>query len=367
MQRCNEPLCFRCISDATVVCSQKKTGGSSLREVILNGADLSQSVSCGCQNFSLMRHAVVHAALHLHTRDGRSHFEGCQGKCRSFAVLWACERRIWTAVLLEARHLQVDNWCCQYFAHAGALTSRVPEEETFIVCYSPPDCNTVMLPLESSHLSVIAGHIPVTELQRAGLKHASCMVSVRDPVDRAISCLHYFFPKEMEGVEHMSDSEFYRIATERTLCNNAAAYMLASGTAAISEREANTIHRNASASKAVAASAIKNLERCVVISLSDVTDGQPWGQWVPVFLAHWFPWMHAPEIIPHMRRNDKASPLPHRHMKVLEDLNTADTEIYEHAVKVMVRQKDLLSAILPPSQVQLRAGVGHQPDADKKS
>ena len=36
-------------------------------------------------------------------------------------------------------------------------------------------------------------------------------------------------------------------------------------------------------------------------------------------------------------------------MKVLDELNTADMEIYEHAVKVMVQQKDLLSAVLQPS------------------
>ena len=132
-----------------------------------------------------------------------------------------------------------------------------------------------MLPLDSSLHKIIAGHIPVTELQRAGLKHASCMVGVRAPVDRAISCLHYNFSTEMEGVQHMSDSKFYRTATENTQSNYAAAYMLASGTAAISEMEANTIHQNASASKAVAAFTVKILERCVVISLSDVADGQP--------------------------------------------------------------------------------------------
>ena len=60
----------------------------------------------------------------------------------------------------------------------------------------------------------------------------------------------------MEGAEHMSDSKLYRIATEKTQSNSAAAYMLASGTAASSETEANTIHKIACASKAVAASPI---------------------------------------------------------------------------------------------------------------
>ena len=121
------------------------------------------------------------------------------------------------------------------------------------------------------------------ELYRAGLKHASCMVGVRDPVDRAISCLHYFFSAEMEGVQHMSDREFYRSAIENTQSNYAAAYMLASGTAAISEREAYTMHKNTSASKAVAASTVKILERCVVISLSDVRHESRMGNHGTVF------------------------------------------------------------------------------------
>ena len=59
--------------------------------------------------------------------------------------------------------------------------------------------------------------------------------------------------------------------------------------------------------------------------------------------------MHASEVLLHMRRNHKASPQPHRHMKALDELDTADMELYEHAVKVMVQQKDLLSAVLQHS------------------
>ena len=63
-------------------------------------------------------------------------------------------------------------------------------------------------------------------------------------------------------------------------------------------------------------------------------------------------------------------------MKVLKELNTADMEIYEHAVKVMVQQKDLLSAVLQPSHCNsklataaetLGMGVGYQPDADMEA
>ena len=63
-------------------------------------------------------------------------------------------------------------------------------------------------------------------------------------------------------------------------------------------------------------------------------------------------------------------------MKVLKELNTADMEIYEHAVKVMVQQKDLLSAVLQPLHCNgklataaeaLQMGVGYQPDADMKA
>ena len=92
----------------------------------------------------------------------------------------------------------------------------------------------------------------------------------------------------MESAEHMSDSKFYSIATEKTQSNSAAAYMLAAVPdasmlllAAVpdasSKMEANTFHKIACASKTVAASTIEILQRCVLISLSDVTDGQSWG------------------------------------------------------------------------------------------
>lgn len=174
------------------------------------------------------------------------------------------------------------------------------------------------------------------------LSCAAVQFSMRHPIDRATSCLLYFYGDLMAGVSHMTEDKFRRLVLESTFCNNVAAAML---TSTWSDRMAvNRASLYASWADNVAISALANLERCVVIDLHDVTHRQVWANWAPAFLLAWFPWMplhgvNASEHIPHANENPKAYKLPYRLVRVLEELNTVDMLVYNRAIELMQLQQ----------------------------
>ena len=169
---------------------------------------------------------------------------------------------------------------------------------------------------------------------------------MRDPVDRATSCLFYFYRGAMDGASQMTEEEFRKLALECTACNNVAAAMLMSDLPGIGNMTVNRASLNASLSEAVFASALGNLERCVIVDHVDVSHGRVWPTWAPMFLTTWFPWVSSTgnTSIPHRNTNPKPYRLPHRLTEVLEDLNSLDMRLYKRATELMVLQLETARA-----------------------
>lgn len=237
---------------------------------------------------------------------------------------------------------------------AGAAAAGVLKEQMFIPCQNSLDCTSYTLP--QSGLSVIAGHFSWQELQHAGIHEFDCLVSMRNPVDRAASCLLFFYGDLMADVGQMSAEEFRYIVTEKSLCNNVAAAMLLSDVPGISARTVNRAALNASLGAEITVAAVRNLERCVVIDLANVMRGQVGSLWAPAFIGHWFPWLkdHVHPGIPHRNDNPRAFRLPHRHIKILEELNSVDTAVFDRAVELMQQQQ---------RQLQGHMGIHRQNEA----
>ena len=86
---------------------------------------------------------------------------------------------------------------------AGAAADGISDNEQFIPCHNGLDCSTATLP--HKNYSIIAGHFTWRELQRVGLIDFDCIVSVRRPVERVMSCLSFFYPRKvMETMHGMS-------------------------------------------------------------------------------------------------------------------------------------------------------------------
>ncbi len=175
---------------------------------------------------------------------------------------------------------------------------------------------------------------------------SATQVGMRDPIDRAASCMFYFYRGAMDGVSRMTEEEFRRVALECTACNNVAAAMLVSDLPGIGNLTVNRASLNASLSEAVFASALGNLERCVIVDHMDVSHGQVWPTWAPVFLTTWFPWVSSTRnaTIPHQNSNPEPYRLPYRLLKVLEDLNSLDMQLYNRATELMLLQLETARA-----------------------
>ena len=182
-----------------------------------------------------------------------------------------------------------------------------------------------------SHLSIICQEhyrIPVP-----------VQVSMRDPIDRATSCLFFFHRDAMNEVLQMTEEEFQKVALEDTACNNMAAGMLMSDLPGIDSMAVNKASLNASLSEAITASALTNLERCIVINHLDVSHGQVWSTWAHLFLTTWFPWATVNSTaLPHKQINHMPYRLPYRLVKVLEELNSVDMLLYERSAELMLLQ-----------------------------
>ncbi|CAL5224021.1 g6641 [Coccomyxa viridis] len=108
---------------------------------------------------------------------------------------------------------------------SGAASVGIPSNQQFIPCHNGLDCSTFNLP--HKNYSIIAGHFTWRELERVGLQDFDCVVSVRRPLDRVVSCLSYFTPRAvMESVHTMNRQAFRRLITEQTSCNNGMLAML---------------------------------------------------------------------------------------------------------------------------------------------
>ena len=175
---------------------------------------------------------------------------------------------------------------------------------------------------------------------------SATQVGMRDPIDRAASCMFYFYRGAMDGVLEMTEEEFRRVALECTACNNVAAAMLMSDLPGIGNMTVNRASLNASLSEAVFASALGNLERCVIVDHMDVSHGQIWAAWAPMFLTTWFPWVSSTgnTSIPHNNTNPQPYRLPYRLMKVLEDLNNLDVRLYNRGTELMLLQLETARA-----------------------
>ena len=162
---------------------------------------------------------------------------------------------------------------------------------------------------------------------------------MRDPIDRATSCLFFFYGDAMGDVSKMTEEDFRKVVLEETTCNNVAATMLTSGLPGVNEVTVSRAALNASLSEAISASALTNLERCVVVNHLDVSQGQIWATWAPMFLTTWFPWVSkGSKGIPHSNASKEPYRLPYRLVKVLEDLNSVDRLLYSRATELMLLQ-----------------------------
>ena len=112
---------------------------------------------------------------------------------------------------------------------------------------------------------------------------------MRDPIDRAASCLFYFYRDAMKDVSEMTEEDFRKMLLEDTLCNNAAAGLLVSSLPGTNSRMVNKASLNASLSTTLAASALSNLERCVIVNHLDVFHGKVWATWPQFFSPPGFP------------------------------------------------------------------------------
>ena len=169
---------------------------------------------------------------------------------------------------------------------------------------------------------------------------SAVQVSMRDPIDRAISCLFYFYRGAMDGVSNMTEEDFRKVALECTACNNVAAAMLMSDLPGMGNMTVNRASLNASLSEAVSYSALRNMDRCVIVDHLDVSHGQIWATRAPLFLTTWFPWVssNGNTSIPHRNANPEPYRLPYRLVKVLEDLNRLDMLLYKRATELMLLQ-----------------------------
>ena len=163
---------------------------------------------------------------------------------------------------------------------------------------------------------------------------------MREPIDRATSCLFYFHKDAMVNVSKMTEQDFRKVALHEAACNNVAAAMLTSHLPGMDSMTVNKASLNASLSEAITASALSHLERCVVVNHLDLSHGQIWPTWAPMFVTTWFPWVSTIQNtgIPHHNANSKPYRLPYRLVKVLEDLNSVDMLLYNRATELMLMQ-----------------------------
>lgn len=230
---------------------------------------------------------------------------------------------------------------------AGAQMSSIPAEQVYIPCHGI-DCETFAISQHEGNLSVIAGHFGARDIMAAGIKNYDCLFNVREPVDRSISCLLFFYGESFRDAHRWGAEEFkHRVMTEAVKgakCYNDAANLLVT-----LPRLEEQIFSNSSSSERssdLLDSALASLRRCVIVDLFDITQ-EDWGAQAPEFLAAWFPWLQKKEektvnVKQLNNLSHKYQRMPHRLIQVLEEMNDLDMAIYEEALRLMRLQKEAL-------------------------
>ena len=225
----------------------------------------------------------------------------------------------------------------------------------FIPCFDGVDCWTFRIDRPAGTLSVIAGHFGVTELDAANITDYQCVLNMRDPVDRATSCLYYFYEELFQDVDRWSVQTFRKRATEEAnrsaICHNDAARMLIN-IPGLNDQDFLKASQDKNVSTLLINTALSTLRRCIIIDLFDVTSDEDWRPLTPTFLSAWFPWLNKGQALPwanpstHSLKGKPMSEasrrLPHRLIDEVEKMNSLDMEIYKHAVALMRQQRTAL-------------------------
>ena len=230
----------------------------------------------------------------------------------------------------------------------GAHRIGIPADQMYIPCSSGLDCSTFHINKMAGNYSVIAGHFGVTELEEAGIPDYDCLFNIREPVDRAVSCLLFFYNELFQDAGHWNEETFRRKATEEAVgtavCHNDAARTLVSGMD-------DSVFTRASESREVSdfliTKALASLKRCVVVDLFEGSaHGEDWHSKARAVIKAYFPWLDngqslARENVSNITIQGRpfiAQRLPHRLMNELEKLNRVDMVIYTHALQLMEQQ-----------------------------
>ena len=189
-----------------------------------------------------------------------------------------------------------------------------------------------------------------------------CLFNIREPVDRATSCLFYFYNDIFQNIQHWSEKFFKHKATEEAvgaaLCHNDAARMLVSG---MDDNDFLKASDSSVVSNIVVTEALATLKRCVIVDLFDISpSGENWHSKALPVIKTYFPWLDKGQKI--LRENVsnvtvygrplKSQRVPHRLIKELEKLNKVDLTIYQHALLLMKQQCAALGTLM---KVSLRA------------
>ena len=223
----------------------------------------------------------------------------------------------------------------------GAHRIGIPAVQMYIPCSNGLDCWTFHINRTAGNFSVIAGHFGVTELEEAGITEYDCLFNIREPVDRARSCLFFFYNKLFQDAGRWSEETFRRKATEEAVgsavCHNDAARMLVSGVEDSVFMKASASHE---ISNVLITKALASLKRCVVVDLfEDSVHGEDWHSKALTVIRTYFPWLDNRQEFPRENvSNLTTQRLPHRLLKELEKLNRVDMVIYAHALQQMDQQ-----------------------------
>lgn len=237
--------------------------------------------------------------------------------------------------------------------------SGIPYSQLYIPC-SALKCETFQIDNQAKNLSlsVIAGHFGVTELEQAGIAEYDCLFSLREPIDRAISCLKFFYGDLFKDVKRWSSDLFRQRATEsavsRALCHNDAARML-TNFPGLNDQAFLKASEDENTSKILIETAISTLRRCVVVDLHDVTLDEDWRDVAPQTLSAWFPWLNRGQALPwaqHSDASESSQRLPHRLIKEIEKLNKVDMAIYKEGLRIMRQQSEALVGFVSNYRLQ---------------
>ena len=217
----------------------------------------------------------------------------------------------------------------------------------FIPCEQNVSCATFAPNTTLQRFSIYAGHFNWYTVMPDKDEFA-CLTSFRHPLDRAVSCLHFRFPKKMRDVQlqNLTTKDFESLLRDtyhdsNASCNNEAVIMMSRIADA---RKFEALMRDRVAAEEVVREAIANVQKCVVLvhgmddgSLLDA--GTHLSAWNAKMLTHFFPWL--PEVgklmvNPHPQ-------LPAHLLSVVYELNWPELLMYQAALRQFHAQQSVLA------------------------